>query len=458
MKDYTNGFKLAICRGCKGVGGKDAVSISRYTLYRRCLLCGNLIDKYDPEKEGLEKGKKAYPKGVQRFPRELAANPEQQKVVDIISTRTRDFDCPGKVTDIRVGPIVTEYEFSPDRYTRLRKIKDINEDLAIGLAAEDVSIQRLHGKSAVAISVPNKDRAEIKFSDCLPNAVAHRDDMELPINFGVLSNGQPYVEDLVKMPHLLVAGSTGSGKSVFLNNVLTSLLYIRSPKQLKLVLIDPKSVELFHYQGLPHLMQPPVAGVYDALSIMERLIQEMRRRTSNLFSFKCKNLKEYNDKMKAEGKPDDCWPYILVVIDEMADLVLSEKKSFTEKMASISAMSRAAGIHVIAATQRPSVDVLSGKIKVNFPARSSFRVPSAADSKTILNCKGAEHLLGKGDMFYISPEFGMQRLHSPNTKQADVDLMLKLSIEGGHVLSVPADAASPVPTPEVKPTPKEKVN
>jgi S-DNA-T family DNA segregation ATPase FtsK/SpoIIIE len=284
--------------------------------------------------------------------------------------------------------------------------------------------------------------------------------MELPINFGVQSNGQPYVEDLTRMPHLLIAGSTGAGKSVWINGILTSLLYMRTPKQMKLVLIDPKSVELFHYQGLPHLMQPPVAGVYDALSIMERLIQEMRRRTSNLFGFKCKNLKEYNDKMKAEGKPDDCWPYIVVVIDEMADLVLSEKKSFTDKMAQISAMSRAAGIHVIAATQRPSVDVVSGKIKVNFPARAAFRVPSSADSKTILNCKGAEHLLGKGDMFYISPERGMQRLHSPNTKQADVDLMMKLSIEGGHVLSVPADATTlpPASTPEVKPIPKEKVN
>jgi S-DNA-T family DNA segregation ATPase FtsK/SpoIIIE len=211
--------------------------------------------------------------------------------------------------------------------------------------------------------------------------------------------------------------------------------------------------------------------VYDALSILENLIQEMRRRTSNLFAFKCKNLKEFNDKMKADGHPEECKPYIVVVIDEMADLVLSEKKSFTDKMAQISAMSRAAGIHVIAATQRPSVDVLSGKIKVNFPARVSFRVPSSADSKTILNHKGAEQLLGKGDMFYISPEkAGMLRLHAPNTKQADVDLMMKLSIEGGHVLGVPADiinkideVIASVPAVATKPapakaTPKEKVN
>lgn len=471
-KDY----KISICHDCPGLGrSKDAVSISRYTLYTRCLLCGRPIKAYDVEAAAESKhDRKKYPKGVQRFPRELAANPEQQKVVDIITQRTLDFDCPGKVISICEGPIVTEYEFSPERFTRLRNVLTINEDLAMALEAESVAIQRYHGRNAMLVSIPNKNRKEILFPECLPSVIAHRDDMELPIGFGVQSNGQPYVEDLTKMPHLLVAGSTGAGKSVFLNNVITSLMYIRNPKQVKLVLIDPKSVELFHYNGLPHMMQPAVASVYDALSILERLIQEMRRRTSQLFAFKCKNLKEYNDKCK-RGEvspmtgnpltPEDAWPYIVVVIDEMADLVLSEKKSFTEKMAQISAMSRAAGIHVIAATQRPSVDILSGKIKVNFPARAAFRVPSSADSKTILSHKGAEQLLGKGDMFYISPErSGMVRLHAPNCKQEDVNLMMKLSIEGGHVLSVPADAKLEVVAEKdlvaAKPpaTPKSKVN
>lgn len=461
-KDY----KISICHDCPGLGrSKDAVSISRYTLYTRCLLCGRPIKKYDVEAAAESKSdRKKYPKGVQRFPRELAANEEQKRVVDVITQRTLDFDCPGKVVNICEGPIVTEYEFQPERFTRLRNVLGINEDLAMALEADNVTIQRYHGKNAMLVSIPNKNRREILFPECLPAVIAHRDDMELPIGFGVQSNGQPYVEDLVKMPHLLVAGSTGAGKSVFLNNILTSLMYVRTPKQVKLVLIDPKSVELFHYNGLTHMMQPAVASVYDALSILERLIQEMRRRTSNLFSFKCKNLKEYNDKMKAEGRPEDCWPYIVVVIDEMADLVLSEKKAFTDKMAQISAMSRAAGIHVIAATQRPSVDILSGKIKVNFPARVAFRVPSSADSKTILSHKGAEQLLGKGDMFYISPErSGMVRLHSPNCKQEDVNLMMKLSTEGGHVMGVPADVKLEVVAEKelqaAKPaTPKLKVN
>lgn len=476
--DVTRPIHFKLCRKCPGLG-RDLYMVG--IVRDRCPLCGRLgLESYDPENVVLMDAKGSYPKGVQRFPRELASSPEQKHVVEVIQTRTKDFDCPGKVTNINVGPIVTEYEFTPDKYTRLKHVMGINEDLAIALEAENVTIQRLHGKAAMAISLPNKDRQEIKFAECLKNGIAHRDDMELPINFGVMSNGQPFVEDLAEMPHLLVAGSTGSGKSVFLNNVITNLLAIRTATQLRFVMVDPKSVELFHYKGLPHLMQDPVAGVYDALSILEKLIQEMKRRTSNLFAMKCKNLKEYNDKCKrGDLSPltgqalttQDQWPYIVVVIDEMADLILTEKKSFSDKMAQITAMARAAGIHVIAATQRPSVDVLSGRIKVNFPARVAFGVPSAADSKTILNTKGAEQLLGKGDMFYMSPsKAGLQRLHAPKCVQADVDRMLKLSIEVGHVLAVPADMLTPeglekapvLPQPE-KPvatdkTPKAMVN
>ena len=445
--------KLYICIACPAVGGKDVIVVRRH----RCVLCGRLMDRFDQETMTV-KGKKGKGfKDAKRFPRELAADLEQKRVVDIITNRVRDFDCPGKVVAIRKGPMVTEYEFAPDRYTRINKLKNLNEDLAVALSAENVAMQRLPGKAAIGIWVPNAVRTEVTFADCLKNTIAHRDDMELPINFGITATGDPYVEDLTRMPHLLIGGSTGAGKSVFLNNVLTSLLYIRSPKQLKLVMIDPKSVELFHYKGLPHLIHEPVAGVYEALDLMERMTQEMRRRTSNLFTMKCKNLKEYNDKVKKEAaglrslgdklaadkKLDECWPYIVIVIDEMADLVLQEKKSFIEKMASISAMSRAAGIHVIAATQRPSVDVLAGKIKVNFPARVAFRVPAQQDSKTILNTKGAEQLMARGDMFYLSPEkAGIQRLHAPFIRQEDIDRMLALSLEMGHVWNVPADGVA----------------
>ncbi len=451
-------YPLFICRECPRVGKRDVIMPWR----KRCILCGRQTEKFEMDKQEKHGKKRKYPKGIQRFPRLLAANEAQQQVVELLEARTRDFDCPGKVTDIRVGPMVTEYEFSPDRFTRLWKIKNIHEDLAIALKAEAVSVQRLPGKAAVSVCVPNEVRKEVEFKACLPFAITHRDDMELPVVFGVTATGEPYVEDLVKMPHLLIGGSTGAGKSVWLNSILTSLLWVRSPKQLKLILIDPKSVELMPYKGLPHLVQDPVAGVYEALNLLDRMVQEMRRRTANLYTMKVKNVKQYNDKVKEEAKAlkdsgasadkvaaklDECWPYVVVVIDEMADLVLQEKKSFVEKMAAISAMSRAAGIHVIAATQRPSVDVLPGKIKVNFPARAAFRVPSAADSKTILGHKGAEQLLGCGDMFYVSPEkSGFQRLHAPHIKQEDINHMLKVSIELGHVLNVPADAITATPS------------
>jgi len=426
-----------VCKNCKGLDGMHFC-----TTKKRCLLCGRLTQPLDSEFFHGKKDKhgKKIPKDAQRFPRELAADKEQSIAVNIIQEKCRDFDCPGRVMEIRKGPMVTEYEFAPDRFTRLKKLKTIHEDLAMSLEAETVTVQRLVGKGTMSISISNKERKPIMFQDCLKNVIAHRDDMALPINFGVTSTGEAYVEDLALMPHLLISGQTGAGKSVFINNILTSLLYVRSPKEMELILIDPKSVELFPYKGLPHLKHEPVAGVYEALQLLETMIQEMKRRTSHLHFTKVKNLKEYNEKMKASGHPEDCLPYIVIVIDEMADIILQEKKVFTEKMAQISAMARAAGIHVIACTQRPSVDILSGKIKVNFPARVAFRVPSNADSKTILNVKGAETLLGKGDMFYMSPiKGGLQRLHAPMTTKADVDQMMKLSIEIGHVNNVPAD-------------------
>jgi DNA segregation ATPase FtsK/SpoIIIE, S-DNA-T family len=448
---------VLICKGCPRYG-KDILMVTRYSrLLERCVLCGRRIKEYNTVEEAPLKIK--HPAGVQRFPRLLAASPEQEKIVELITTRCLDFDCPGKVIDVKIGPVVTEYKFQPDRFTRVSRIQNLNEDLALSLSAENVSMARIPGEAAMGIYIPNAERKTIVFDETLKNVIAHRDDMELPINFGTTSTGEAFVEDLTKLPHLLVAGSTGTGKSVFLNNVINSLLYIRSPKEMRLVLIDPKTVELFQYKDLPHLMWQPEADVFRSLGLLEQITQEMRRRTANLHGFGAKNIKDYNDRVKAEAKElkaagkveeaakrlDDAWPYIVVIIDEMADLVLQEKKLFTEKLAEISAMSRAAGIHLICATQRPSVDVLNGKIKVNFPARVAFRVPSQVDSKTILNHKGAETLLGKGDMFYNSPnKSGMLRLHAPWTTQADVDKMKLLSVTIGHFRNVPADGLAPV--------------
>lgn len=453
---------LMRCKGCKVLGGdKDLYFLKK----KSCPLCHKALEYFKIPKKG--KGDK-----VLRFPRETNVNAAQQLVIKKITECCRDLDCPGKVVDVLVGPVVTEYVFEPDRFTRVKKLKGLNEDLALKLEVNTVTIRRMAGK--IGISVENPNRKMITFQECLKNVIAHREDMELPLNMGVTSTGEAYVEDLATLPHLLIGGSTGTGKSVYLNTILTSLLYVRSPKQLELYMIDPKSVELFPYKGLPHLKRDPVNDVYEALSVMETIEQEMRRRTNNLHILKAKDIKELNTKIKADiaelkkaGKIDlakkreeDLWPYIVLVIDEMADLVLAEKKMFTNKLACISQMARAAGICIISATQRPSVDVLPGKIKVNFPARVAFRMPSATDSKTVLNYKGAETLLGKGDMFMMSPnKSGLQRIHVPHCTPADRDQMLKISLEFGHVNSVPADApVQPIPPTNGKSASKPTVN
>jgi S-DNA-T family DNA segregation ATPase FtsK/SpoIIIE len=342
---------------------------------------------------------------------------------------------------------VTEYEFTPDRFTRISRLKTLNEDLALSLSVDTVSIRRIPGRPCIGISIPNKERQEVTFQSCMPNIVEHSDDMEVPLNFGILSDGSPYVEDIAKYPHLLIGGATGTGKSVLLNQIITSLVAVRSPKQLQLVLIDPKTVELFPYKTLPHLMREPVARVWQVIDVLSDVIRVMKQRTEALHDAKVNNIKEYNAIFKAkaadfmkDGKEqwaveqmNRCWPYILVVIDEMAEIVLEEKRMFINQMASISQMARATGISVIAATQRPSIDVLPGKIKVNFLARACFRCPSPQDSKTVLNFKGAETLLGKGDLFVLSPDkTGLQRIHVAMCKNADRDPIVQRAAELGY--------------------------
>jgi S-DNA-T family DNA segregation ATPase FtsK/SpoIIIE len=375
---------------------------------------------------------------TQRFPRLIPQwDPEQKRVVKLIEEKCADMEVTGKVVAINSGPIVTEYEFVPERFTRVRRLKSVHEDLAVAIPADAVTVQRIPGKGCVGITVPNKEHKVVDFKATLKNVLAHRYDMALPLNLGIRANGDPFLEDLTLLPHLLIAGSTNSGKSVLLNGIINSLTHIRSPKELQLYMIDPKSVELLPYKDLPHVASEPVAGVYEALALMEKIVLEMRRRMSYLQIRKVKNLKELNSQLD----PKDRLPYWVLVIDEMADLILQEKKLFIRSMAEISSMARAAGIHVIAATQRPSVDVLPGKVKVNFPARLSFRVPGDGDSRTILGRKGAEQLIDRGDMFYISPsQAGMQRLHSPFCQETDIARMIAESIAlGENTSAVPAD-------------------
>jgi DNA segregation ATPase FtsK/SpoIIIE, S-DNA-T family len=419
---------LRICQNCKGLDGHHFI-----TTKKRCLICDRITSPLDADfifrKDKEAKMKSKWPKNIKRFPRELTADKDQQIVVNVIQEKVKDFECPGKITDVKKGPIVTEYEFMPDRYTRLKRLKTLNEDLAVALSAETVTIQRIPGKNTMSISIPNKDRKTVTFNDCLKNVAEVEKDMAVPINFGITASGEPMVVDLADCLHMLVGGQTGSGKSVFLNNLLLSMLVHRSPKELNLYLVDPKSVELFPYKGIPHLQSEPLNDVWRALGMMDGLIEEMKRRTTFFEITGVKNLKEFNALMDKNGKPDEKKPYVVAVFDEIADMILQQKKEFTQRMAQIAQMARASGIYVIAATQRPSVDILKGTIKVNFPTRVAFRVPSAVDSKTILNFKGAEQLLGRGDMFALLPHksaaqgFGFH-LHSPLVTNEERDKIL----------------------------------
>jgi S-DNA-T family DNA segregation ATPase FtsK/SpoIIIE len=419
---------LRICSNCKGLDGHHFI-----TTKKRCLICDRITSPLDADfifrKDKEAKMRKNWPKNVKRFPRELTADKDQQLVVNLIQEKVKDFECPGKITDVRKGPIVTEYEFAPDRFTRTKRLKTLNEDLAVALSAETVTIQRKPGSNTMSISIPNKDRKTITFAECMKNVLAVEKDMAIPINFGISATGEPMVCDLADILHMLIGGQTGSGKSVFLNNLLLSMLMCRSPKELNLYLVDPKSVELFPFKGLPHLKQEPINDIWRALGMMDGLIEEMKRRTTFFELVGVKNLKEFNAKMDKDGKPDDKKPYVVAVFDEIADMIMQEKKAFTNRMASIAQMARAAGIYVIAATQRPSVDILKGTIKVNFPTRVAFRVPSAVDSKTILNFKGAEQLLGRGDMFALLPHksaavgYGFH-MHSPLVTNEERDKIL----------------------------------
>jgi len=423
--------KLRICRKCSAIG-KNLFFLKRL----RCPLCGKATRKY--KLKGMND---------QEVVENVKNEGGDKKIIKLITARCADFDCPGEITSVIKGPVVTEYEFKPDRFTRVRRLKALDQDLTLALAADAVTIRTIPGKPCMGISIPNGVHEVVTFDSCADNIKEHYKDMELPLNFGITSDGSPYVEDLARYPHMLIAGTTGTGKSVLLNQLLTNLLTVRSPEQLKLILIDPKTVELFPYAKVPHLMRAPVAQVWTAIQVMEDVINEMKNRTQVLHNYQVTSIKELNDQFKSraavlekEGKRESaalerakCWPYILVVIDEMANLVLEQKKDFIARMASIAQMARAAGISVIAATQRPSVDVLPGKIKVNFLARGAFRMPSAADSKTVLNFKGAETLLGKGDMFMLSPDkTGLQRIHVAHCKKENRDVVLERIAKYGY--------------------------
>ncbi len=318
-----------------------------------------------------------------------------------------DFGITGKVVAVHEGPTVTQFEVAIKNGTKISKITGLSKEIALSLAAKDVRIEApIPGKTTVGVEIPNKVTVGVPIREVLESKLKEMSTMKLPVSLGKDIHGSLCVTDLAKTPHLLVAGSTGSGKSVCINSFINSLLITKRPDEVKLVLVDPKKVELSNYNGVPHLLCPVVTDPKKASIALQNIVREMEKRYDQFADEKVKNIGGYNDKMSALKKqqPEDdtikLMPYILVIIDELADLMLVASKEVEDSIMRITQMARAAGIHLIVATQRPSTDVITGVVKANIPSRISFAVASQIDSRTILDTIGAEKLLGKGDMLF----------------------------------------------------------
>ena len=318
-----------------------------------------------------------------------------------------DFGVNGKIKKVSHGPVVTLNEFEPAAGVKVSKIINLSEDIARNTSSESARISTVLGSNTLGIELPNVSRENVYLSEILSSPDFKRKDIKLPIALGKSISGDPIVGDLSSMPHLLIAGTTGSGKSVCINTIILSLLFRHTPEKCKFILIDPKMLELSTYEGVPHLLCPVITEAKKAASVLGWVVKEMESRYRLMTKEGVRNIDGYNTKHKLP------MPYIVVVVDEMSDLMLVAGKEIENYIQKLSQMARAAGIHIIMATQRPSVDVITGTIKANFPTRISFQVTSKIDSRTILGEQGAEQLLGKGDMLYMSSANKIVRIHAP---------------------------------------------
>lgn len=341
----------------------------------------------------------------------------------LLEEKCREFAVDGQVVQIHPGPVVTTFELKPDAGVKYSKITGLADDLCLAMQAESVLIDRIPGKSTVGIQIPNPNREAISLRELLEGEAYQRSASKLTLALGKTIHGEPYVTDLATMPHLLIAGSTGTGKSVGLNAMLTSILYRATPDDVRMIMIDPKRLELGVYEDIPHLMTPVVVDPKKASNALRWAVREMEERYKTLAAEGVRNIEQYNRNVRhlledpAGPKGDEApkpLPLIVVVIDELADLMMIASNEVEESIARLAQMARAVGIHLILATQRPSVDVITGLIKANLPSRISFRVASKIDSRTILDSNGAEQLLGRGDMLFLPPASSRCiRLHGP---------------------------------------------
>jgi S-DNA-T family DNA segregation ATPase FtsK/SpoIIIE len=334
---------------------------------------------------------------------------------DFLEKILLDFGVEGKIKKISQGPVVTLNEFEPAAGIKVSKIINLSEDIARNTSSESARISTIPGSNTVGIELPNSIRENVYLSEILSHDGFFKKDIKLPIALGKNISGIPVTGDLSAMPHLLIAGTTGSGKSVCINTIILSLLYRHSPDKCKFILIDPKMLELSTYEGIPHLLCPVITEAKKAASVLGWVVKEMESRYRLMTKEGVRNIDGYNIKHKIS------MPYIVVVVDEMSDLMLVAGKEIENYIQKLSQMARAAGIHIIMATQRPSVDVITGTIKANFPTRISFQVTSKIDSRTILGEQGAEQLLGKGDMLYMSSANRMVRIHAPFVSENEIE-------------------------------------
>jgi S-DNA-T family DNA segregation ATPase FtsK/SpoIIIE len=346
----------------------------------------------------------------------------------LLAERCKEFAVTGHIHRINPGPVVTTFEFKPDPGIKYSRVVGLADDLCLALKAESIRIDRIPGKSTVGIEVPNANRTTIYLRDIVESPEFQRSASRLTLGLGKTIDGRDFIADLQRMPHLLIAGSTGSGKSVMVNAIVTSILFKSSPAEVKFIMVDPKRLELGLYEGIPHLLTPIVVDPKRAANALKWAVTEMENRYRTLAGLGVRNIEQYNRDVKDlgatsghEGEFPQPLPYIVILIDELADLMMVASSEVEASITRLAQMARAVGIHLVLATQRPSVDVITGLIKANFPSRISFRVSSKVDSRTIIDANGAEQLLGQGDMLFLPPGSSrLVRVHGSFVSEADV--------------------------------------
>ena len=376
--------------------------------------------------------------GFKLPPSSLLQRPDGQQAVDadelkvlaqVLTEKYAEFDVHGQVTQINPGPVVTTFEFKPEAGIKYSRITNLTDDLCLALKAESILVERMAGKSTVGIQVPNREREIIWLRENIESHEFYGTKSKLTLALGKDINGRIVTADLAGMPHLLIAGSTGAGKSVAINAMIMSILFKATPDQVRLILVDPKRLELGNYEGVPHLFTPIITEPKLAANALRNAVREMERRLKLLAAKGVRNIDQYNKlfddnptpSLFGENSDEKAIPYIVIIIDELADLMMLDSGNVEESVTRLAQMARAVGIHLVLATQRPSVDVITGLIKANFPARVSFRVATKVDSRTILDSNGAEALLGKGDMLYLpAGSARVQRLHAPFVTEKEI--------------------------------------